>query len=169
MVPREFFNYFAAASAAAGALIGLLFIAVSLRTDTLFGDQASPGGRAMAEASFIGLANSFFVSLVAIIPKATVGTITAVVAVMCLVETVRLHRRLARVEWHPLMLAASAASFGAECVFGVVLAVRPHNTTVVVNLAYIVGVSLLVALIRAWSLLQGRRFTARAGSPGSGS
>ena len=65
MVPRQFFAYFGTSSTAAGALVGLLFVAISLRSDTIFGEQASPGGRAMAGSAFIGLANGFFVSLVA--------------------------------------------------------------------------------------------------------
>jgi hypothetical protein len=39
MVPTEFTEYFAAA-AAAGALIGLLFVAVSLRFESIFDDDA---------------------------------------------------------------------------------------------------------------------------------
>ena len=46
MVPAEFTGYFTAAAAAAGVLIGLLFVAVSLRSETVFGDGASAAGRA---------------------------------------------------------------------------------------------------------------------------
>ena len=40
MIPAEFTSYFTAAAAAAGVLIGLLFVAVSLRPETVFGDRA---------------------------------------------------------------------------------------------------------------------------------
>ena len=54
MVPAEFTGYFTAAAAAAGVLIGLLFVAVSLRSETVFGDGASAAGRAR-----VGSAGSF--------------------------------------------------------------------------------------------------------------
>jgi len=52
VVPASFYGYFTAAGAAAGVLIGLLFVAVSLRPDTIFGEQASPAGRAQARRAW---------------------------------------------------------------------------------------------------------------------
>lgn len=169
MVPHQFFTFFEAASAAAGALVGLLFVAISLRTDSILGEEATPAGRAMAGSSFIGLANGFLVSLVALIPQTPLGSDTAVVALVALVATVRLHRRLSRLESHLLMLAASVLSFVVEFSVGIALAVRPHNTQVLIALAYLVVVSLVVALIRAWALLQGRHVAAPAGTSSSDS
>jgi hypothetical protein len=37
VIPAEFTDYFTAASAGAGVLIGLLFVAVALRPDSIFG------------------------------------------------------------------------------------------------------------------------------------
>jgi hypothetical protein len=50
-------------------LIGLLFVAVWLRPETVFGDGAPPAGRAQADSAFTCLADSFFVSLVALVPR----------------------------------------------------------------------------------------------------
>jgi len=44
VVPGEFTAYFAGAAAAAGVLIGLLFVAASLRPESVFGESATPGG-----------------------------------------------------------------------------------------------------------------------------
>ena len=73
MVPAEFTGYFTAAAAAAAVLIGLLFIAVSLRSETVLGDGAPAAGRAQADSASISLSNCFFVSLVALIPQAWPG------------------------------------------------------------------------------------------------
>jgi hypothetical protein len=48
VIPADFTGYFAAAATAAGALIGLLFVAISLRPESILGDQAAPVGRAMS-------------------------------------------------------------------------------------------------------------------------
>ena len=63
-VPASFNGYFTAAAAAGGVLIGLLCVAVSLRPETIFGDEASAAGRAQAGSAFTCLVNCFFVSLV---------------------------------------------------------------------------------------------------------
>jgi hypothetical protein len=73
VVRSAYAGYFAAACAAAGALIGLLFVAVCLTPDSVFGDDANPGGRALAGSTFTALVNAFFVSLVAIIPQTSLG------------------------------------------------------------------------------------------------
>lgn len=77
VVPAEFTRYFEAAAAAAGVLIGLLFVAVSLRPETVLSDGALlRGGHRRARRS---LADCVLVSLVALIPQAGHG----VVAIPC--------------------------------------------------------------------------------------
>jgi hypothetical protein len=68
VVPDDFVVYFATAATAAGALIGLLFVAASLRPETVLGKDAPPAARAIAGSAFTALVNSFFVSLIACIP-----------------------------------------------------------------------------------------------------
>jgi hypothetical protein len=59
MVPGVYDAHLGAMATAAAALIGLLFVAVSVRDDTIFGPNAMPGGEALAITAFIGLVNSF--------------------------------------------------------------------------------------------------------------
>ena len=58
MVPNVYDAYLGAVATAAAALIGLLFVAVSVRDDTIFGPKAIPGGEALAITAFTGLADS---------------------------------------------------------------------------------------------------------------
>jgi hypothetical protein len=48
MVPSEYDAYLGAVATAAATLTGLLFVAVSVRDDTIFGRNAVPGGEALA-------------------------------------------------------------------------------------------------------------------------
>lgn len=57
-----------APSGATGAMIGLLFVAVSLRFDLVFGPNAPAGARVLVGSSFTGLVNAFSLSLLGIIP-----------------------------------------------------------------------------------------------------
>jgi hypothetical protein len=45
MVPSAYDAYFASLATAAAALIGLLFVAVSVRDDTIFGPHAMPAAK----------------------------------------------------------------------------------------------------------------------------
>jgi hypothetical protein len=94
MVPGAYDAYLAAMATAAAALVGLLFVAVSVRDDTIFGAHAMPGGEALAITAFTGLVNSLVVSLLGLIPKINIGEAAVVMAVIGIVAIVRLYRRL---------------------------------------------------------------------------
>jgi hypothetical protein len=55
MVPGVDDAYLGASATASAALVGLLFVAVSVRDDTIFGPKAMPGGEALAITAFTGL------------------------------------------------------------------------------------------------------------------
>ena len=103
MVPDDFTGYFAAAATAAGALIGLLFVAASLRPETLLGRDAPPAAKAISGSAFTALFNSFFVSLIALIPSTSLGYPAAIMALVSLYSTWQLP--------HPVQVCRKAASF----------------------------------------------------------
>ncbi|HEY0870075.1 MAG TPA: hypothetical protein VGD55_06735 [Acidothermaceae bacterium] len=160
MVPDSFSGYFAAAAAAAGALIGLLFVAVSLRPDDIFGDSTPGGGKALATSSFTGLVNGFFLSMAALIPGSNLGIPAAVLAVLCLSSTARLHRSVGAMRSSVLTSVLSIAVFVFQLVAGIGLVTRPHDEVFVKELAWVTITSFTVALLRAWSLLKGKASSA---------
>jgi hypothetical protein len=162
MVPESYAGYFAAGASAAAALIGLLFVAISLRSDSVFGDDAPAGGRALAGSAFTSLVNAFFLSFLALIPRISLGYPAVVLSLLGLFQTIRLHRRLSRTEAHPVLLAMSLATFGGEVVVGVLLAVNPHRRAELEALTYLVVASISVPLTRAWALIQGRHIRSDA-------
>lgn len=127
MVPAEFTGYFTAAAAAAGVLIGLLFVAVSLRPETVFGESAPPGARAQAGSAFISL-----------------------------VSIGRLHRPVPRQDIQALLLALGVGTYLYQLIVGVLLVTSPKDRGQVFSLAYLAIASFAVALSRAWSLVQGK-------------
>jgi hypothetical protein len=167
MVPGAYDAYFATLATAAAALIGLLFVAVSVRDDTIFGPNAMPGGEALAITAFTGLVNSFVVSLVGLIPKVNVGEPAVIMAVISIVAIVRLQRRL-HTGRNPIVLAITLAVYAAQFGFGVVLLVEPHDSDQVINLSIIVSVTLIVSLQRAWSLLKGKHLASADGTAVTG-
>jgi len=160
VIPDDFTGYFAASATAAGALIGLLFVAASLRPETVLGRGAPPAARAVAGSAFTALINSFFVSLIALIPNTSLGYTATIMALISLYSTWRLHHELARHEAALLQIVLALLAFLTQLGVGVALAIHPHDASLVYAMAYVLIGSFAVALRRAWSLMQGRHLPA---------
>jgi len=163
MVPGAYDAYFATLATAAAALIGLLFVAVSVRDDTIFGPHAMPGGEALAITAFTGLVNSFVVSLLGLIPKVNIGEPAVIMAVTSIAAIVRLQRRV-HTGRNLLLLAITLLVYAAQLGLGVLLLVDSHDSDQLINLSIIVSVTLIVSLQRAWSLLKGKHITSAGGT-----
>ncbi len=74
MVPPEFANFFIASASAGGALVGLLFVAVSIAPEQIVAAQAPIERQAVATSAFTALMNAFFISLFALIPISTLAS-----------------------------------------------------------------------------------------------
>jgi hypothetical protein len=165
VVPDAFTGYFTAAATAAGVLIGLLFVAASLRPDSVFGETATAGNLAQAGSAFTSLVNSFFVSLVALIPQTNLGEIAVIMGVVSLAATARLHHRVATRELHLLLLVLSVGTYLYQIVVGIILISNPHDSNQVFTVCYLLIASFAVALTRAWRLLQGQDLGRRPKKP----
>ncbi len=163
MVPSVYTAYLTAIATAAAALIGLLFVAVSVRDDTIFGPNAMPGGEALAITAFTGLVNSFVVSILGLIPKINIGEPAAIMAVISIVAIVRLQRRL-HVGRNLTVQAITLLAYAAQLGLGVLLLVDSHGSDQLINLSIILFVTLIVSLQRAWSLLKGKHLAGAAGT-----
>ena len=169
MVPDDFTGYFAAAATAAGALIGLLFVAASLRPETLLGRDAPPAAKAISGSAFTALFNSFFVSLIALIPSTSLGYPAAIMALVSLYSTWRLHQGLARHDVAVLQLVLALVAYFSQLGVGIALAVQPHNHALVYDVAYLLVASFAAGLRRAWMLMQGALLRDRQESPAADS
>ena len=108
----EYHDFFGASVGAAAALIGLLFVSVSIAPERTFGANADRVRRADAERAFTAFANAFFVSLAALLPRSSVGAI-AVIAAISLIQVARLalaawRERGQTVPWRELGLLSVA-------------------------------------------------------------
>jgi hypothetical protein len=169
MVPSAYNAYFAATATGAAALIGLLFVAVSVRDQTIFGAKALPGGEALAISAFSGLVNSLVLSLLALIPTDNIGVGASILAAIGGWNVLRLQGRL---HWgrSTILLSLGLLAYGVQLFFGILLIIKPHDSSAVDNLSYVVFATLLISLQRAWSLLKGKHIAdaaAEGRAPGS--
>jgi hypothetical protein len=92
---KELHDFFVASVGAAAALVGLLFVAVSIAPEKIFGTTAAAVRRADAERAFTALSNVFFVSLAALTPHGPLSAI-AVIAALAMAQIVLTALRLRR-------------------------------------------------------------------------
>ncbi|MGZ3583300.1 MAG: hypothetical protein ACXWP6_11345, partial [Ktedonobacterales bacterium] len=164
MVPSDFSNFFLASTGAGAALVGLLFVAISVAPERFFGHDALPERQAVAASAFSALVNAFFVSLAALIPGLNVGGVATAMGIFALIGTVQQMRRLWDRHIGVVHLArrmslpvSSVVIYGGEIANGI--SMIQHGVTV--EPLYTLSVLLLViygvGLTRAWQLLGGPR------------
>jgi hypothetical protein len=151
-VPTDFANYVLASAGAGAALIGLLFVAISINTGRAFGREAQPVRQPVASGAFTALANVFFISTSALIPHLNVGYVTLIMGGIGLVDSLRLGGKFAfgywraslaaRLRW-PVALralafvAVSLIPYGYEVVLAVLLLMQPGAVAFVDTLSVI--------------------------------
>src|SRR5579859_3086076 len=96
VVPPEFSNFFIAGASAGAALVGLLFVAVSIAPEQIVTSRAPVERQAVAGSAFTALLNAFFISLVALIPHFNFGTLIMPFSSLSLLNSVFLAWQILR-------------------------------------------------------------------------
>ena len=165
MVPPEFANFFIASASAGGALVGLLFVAVSIAPEQIVAAQAPVERQAVAGSAFTALMNAFFISLFALIPNFNIGFVIMPFSFICLLTSlIQAWRLLRRTNyWLSLLRRAflvliSVALYGLELWNGYQLFTNPSQSGYVYNLISFILGAFALGLIRAWELLGVHRY-----------
>src|SRR5580700_1451555 len=163
MVPADFHDFFLGSAGVAGALIGLLFVAISVASERLAHPQASGQlHRIRAVAALTSFINALTVSLFALLPGEKIGwtsVVVAVVGVTFVSASLLSLIRLRQVRWATvrdgLFLVGLAVTFIYQFVAGLSVANQPGDSGSVDTIAILVIVSFIVGISRAWELIGG--------------
>ena len=160
MAPAEFQTFFLASAGASSALIGLLFVGVSIAPERVFGNQADPRRQAQAVSAFSALANVFFISMASLIPGIVLGVVITIVGGISALQLVGLLLRvrqptgsLVETVRGVVLFLASAAIYATEIFLGTVLWTHPGSLSALSGLLEIMLAAYAIGLGRAWQLL----------------
>ena len=163
MVPESIRDFFLASGGAAAALIGLLFVAISVAAGRLARHEAGAQlNRVRAAAALTAFINALAVSLFALIPGHKIGPAALVVAVTgltfvtaALMSLIRMRQVGWRAARDALFLLGLVATFVVQLIQGADVIARPGDAGAVNTIAILVIICFLIGIARAWELIGG--------------
>ena len=165
MVPPEFANFFIASAGAGAALVGLLFVAVSIAPEQMVTRRAPMERQAVAGSAFTALMHAFFISLVALIPHFNVGFVIVPFISLCLLTTLIQAWQLLRLRksWLSLLrrtflVVLSVVLYVLELANALQLGVDPSQVGAVYGLVFLLWGAFALGIVRAWELLGVHRY-----------
>lgn len=164
MAAERFHDLFVAAASVAGALIGLLFVAISVAHERLEDDDAPHIHRVGAAAALTAFVNALTVSLFGLVPGNELAGTATVVSIIGLLFVIASMLSLGRVRRHGsgwtsardgLFLISLGATFVVQLLGG--LDLGAHRTSVgdARQIAITVIVCFLIGITRSWVLIGG--------------
>ncbi len=156
-------GFFSAGTGAVAALVGLLFIAISLAPERVFGGTSAT--HAIVTNTFIALADAFFVSFGTLISAGTCGWIALGMGLFALLGTLALAYTLLYQELNPrlvrarsVLVAAGALIYGLQCWYAAQLLLEPKASWPAYGLAHTLLAVVALGVLRAYGLM-GAHFT----------
>jgi len=164
VVPLSFHDFFSGCATIAGALIGLLFVAISVSPEKLAGATARTDHQVRAGAAFSALINTLVIALVALLPRASLGDVGLILAAAGLATTVGLvivlYREHGKVRRGDVtMFLILLALYGLQLANSIKLNAAPHEVGRITNQGVLAIGFFLFGIARAWQLVGAREFS----------
>lgn len=169
LVPGHYENFFIASSGASAAILGLLFVAVTVANTDDSDPQTRERRTVLAGSAFLALIDAFFVSILALTGgRVALGLSSLLMAVVGLLGTGRLIPRAWRAgnfsrgfptrRLNLVFASVSAGGFSIQCALAVALLADDRNSRLQRALVIFVVCLYGSALGRAWEVMGiGRR------------
>lgn len=167
MVPASFAAFFSASASASAALLGLLFVSISISPEEKITANADVEKRISAYAALNSLINAFFISLAALLPMPSnfgvpvviFGVISITITLQNGFELLRSHQSKSSILRRILLTVLNLLTYIAQCYYGFQLINYPKDPSPVSSLTALLLVIYVLGIERAWQLLGGMRRT----------
>jgi len=167
VVPENVRDFFLGSAGVAGALIGLLFVAISVASGRLAREEsAAQSYRVRASAALSAFTNALAVSLFALIPGHKIGPTALAVGfgglvfvATALLSLIRRRQRGRPMLQDAVFLISLVVLFTVQMVQGIAVIAKPENASAVNTIAVLVVVCFLIGIARAWELIGGPSFS----------
>lgn len=163
MVTGTYRDLFVAIAGAAGALTGLLFVALSVAPRPRPGERPDIIRQVRAAAALLAFTNALAVSLFGLVPNNEIGYPAAALGVGGILFTLGGLRSIladpvarTRVPSQLSLIVLLLAAFGVEIVSGIIVAANPHQTVGIDIIGNVLVGSLLIGVARSWELVGDR-------------
>lgn len=163
MVPQDFHEFFAASASTSGALIGLLFVAITVSQENAEHVETRMDFHTRASAALLAFLNALVLSLAALVPSVSFGWWCVIASVGLIafslatarsaIDEVRRHRG----NWRPFAVVAGLLVIaGFELYAGKSLISNGSDRSAVSTISYVVIADLGAGISRSWTLIRMR-------------
>jgi hypothetical protein len=162
VTPESLHEFFVATAGVAGALIGLLFVAISVAHERLTAEDAEQSHRVRASAALTSFTNALTISLFALIPGVGLAWTAVIVAVLglmfvggSLLSVLRIRDVQPTAPRDTFFLVGLAVTFVLQMILGFRLVAHDDNRGAARGIAILVVVCFLIGIARSWELIGG--------------